>query len=519
MAPTATPSPEATATAAPSGEGASETRRVAAAFLDALGDVDVEAMGALLADDVVLILGFIQLPGRALVLGQLPLLLREVEVKISEPVVEGSRAVARITMAGGAGGSLQGEVRLVVSEGVVSSMELALVQLVVEELPGRYRLTDPAFTALEGAQAVYGELDGTVYRIEVPDDWNGRLVMWAHGFRDFTPELVADLPPIRALLIEKGYAWASSSFSSNGFAPYKAAVETAALHDLFIERFGPPEFTYAAGASMGGNAVLLSLELYPERYDGALAACSTTGAEMIDFLGHYAVLGAFAAGMGRDDADTATELAELSVSRTMPSLEADTDARRVFESLIRAMTGGARPFRHEGFDGRFRLNFVLLGIARLLMPLDRLFDNTETVYPGAPELGIKASRVNEQVVRVSVEPGAPEPNPGYTRLAGAVPVPLLMMHTTGDGFVPISLMVEFGARAEEAGNGDMVSMRAIRSAVHCGLSASEVETALDDLVAWVEDGVKAPGEDLSGALDDAGLDFTSPLRVGDPGGR
>ena len=112
-----------------------------------------------------------------------------------------------------------------------------------------------------------------------------------------------------------------------------------------------------------------------------------------------------------------------------------------------------------------------------------------------------------------------EPNPGYTRLAGAVPVPLMMMHTTGDGFVPISLMAEFGARAEEAGHGDMVSMRAIRSAVHCGFSASEVETALDDLAAWVEDGTKPTGEKLSGPLDDAGLGFTSPLREDDPGGR
>ena len=503
-------------TPAPSGDGGGETGRVAAAFLAALGDVDVEAMGAVLADDVVFTLGFIRLPGKGFVLRQLPLLLGEVEVEVSEPAVEGQRAVARITMDGGVLGSLEGEARLVVSGGMVSEVELVLVRVVVEVQPGRYRLTDPAFAALEGAQAFHGELDGTVYRIEVPDGWNGRLVMWAHGFRDFTPDLVADLPPMRALLIEKGYAWAASSFSSNGFAPYEAALETAALHDLFIERFGKPEYTYAAGASMGGNAVLLSLELYPERYDGALAACSTTGADAIDFLGHYAALGAFAAGVGRDEAETATELA---VTKIMPALEADPDARRVFESLLKAMTGGSRPFRHEGFDARFRLNFVLLGIARLLMPLDGLFDNTETVYPGAPELGIEADRVNEQIVRLTVEPGAPERNPGYTRLVGAVPMPLLMMHTTGDGFVPISLMAEFGARAEEAGNGDMVSMRAIRSAAHCGFSASEVDAALDDLVAWVEEGVKPPGEDLSGALDDAGLRFTSPLREGDPGGR
>ena len=232
-------------------------------FLAALGDIDVEAMGPLLADDVVLTLGFIRLPGKGLLLRQLPLLLGEVDVEVSEPVVEGERAVARITMARRGLGNLEGEARLVIADGMVSEVELVLVQVVVEAQPGRYRLTDPAFTALEGAQAVYGELDGTVYRMEVPDDWNGRLVIWAHGFRDFTPELVADLPPVRALLIEKGYAWASSSFSSNGFVPYEAAVETAALHDLFIGRFGKPEYTYAAGASMGGNAVLLSLAARP----------------------------------------------------------------------------------------------------------------------------------------------------------------------------------------------------------------------------------------------------------------
>ena len=203
----------------------------------------------------------------------------------------------------------------------------------------------------------------------------------------------------------------------------------------------------------------------------------------------------------------------------MPALEGDPDARRVFERLVKAMTGGSRPFRHEGFDAHFRTNFAVLDIARLLMPLDGLFDNTETVYPGAPELGIEASRVNEQVVRLSGGADASEPSRSYSQLAGAVPVPLLMMHTTGDGLVPISLMVQFAERAEEAGNGGMVSMRAIRSAGHCDFSESEVKASLDDLAAWVEDGAKAPGEELAGPLEDAGLAFTSPLRFGDPGGR
>ena len=126
--------PAATNTPAPPGDGGGETGRVAVAFLAALGDVDVEAMGAVLADDVVFTLGFIRLPGKEFVLRQLPLLLGEVEVEVevSEPVVEGERAVARITMDGGALGSREGEARLVVSDGMVSEVELVLVQMAVE---------------------------------------------------------------------------------------------------------------------------------------------------------------------------------------------------------------------------------------------------------------------------------------------------------------------------------------------------------------------------------------------------
>src|SRR6185312_9043709 len=39
------------------------------------------------------------------------------------------------------------------------------------------------FTALPGAVVHTGIQDGAAYRIEVPDDWNGRLVLYAHGYR------------------------------------------------------------------------------------------------------------------------------------------------------------------------------------------------------------------------------------------------------------------------------------------------------------------------------------------------
>ena len=40
----------------------------------------------------------------------------------------------------------------------------------------------PAFEALPGAKAFFGKYDGGLYRIEIPDTWNGELVLYAHGF-------------------------------------------------------------------------------------------------------------------------------------------------------------------------------------------------------------------------------------------------------------------------------------------------------------------------------------------------
>src|SRR5262245_16850677 len=63
------------------------------------------------------------------------------------------------------------------------------------------------FTALPGATAYYGVLSGAGFRAEVPANWNGDLVIWAHGFRGTGLELTVDNHPLRAVLISLGYAW------------------------------------------------------------------------------------------------------------------------------------------------------------------------------------------------------------------------------------------------------------------------------------------------------------------------
>ena len=65
------------------------------------------------------------------------------------------------------------------------------------------------------SQRLWGVHNNAGYRIEVPANWNGALVMWAHGERGTGLELTVDDHPLRAYLIANGYAWAASSFSRN----------------------------------------------------------------------------------------------------------------------------------------------------------------------------------------------------------------------------------------------------------------------------------------------------------------
>jgi dienelactone hydrolase len=99
---------------------------------------------------------------------------------------------------------------------------------------------------------IHGE---AAYQIEVPDNWNGMLVMYAHGYRGEGAILTVGPPSIRNWLIEIGYAWAASSYSAN-FYDVRAGIEdTNALALAFntLTGKGIPSKIYITGHSMGGH--------------------------------------------------------------------------------------------------------------------------------------------------------------------------------------------------------------------------------------------------------------------------
>jgi hypothetical protein len=106
----------------------------------------------------------------------------------------------------------------------------------------QWQFGDAAFEALPGAKAFFGRYDGGLYRIEIPETWNGELVLYAHGYVPNQGQNGSNLRvgnhTIREHLIKEGFAWAASSYRCNGYVPGQGLVDTMALVDLFTKSNG-----------------------------------------------------------------------------------------------------------------------------------------------------------------------------------------------------------------------------------------------------------------------------------------
>ena len=106
------------------------------------------------------------------------------------------------------------------------------------------------FDALSGTTTtrLWGVHGGAGYRIEVPENWNGDLVLYAHGFRGGGLELTVSNPPIRRYLIEHGFAWAASSYATNGYDVTQGVKDMHDLGTLFNGLVANPNRVYFTGS-------------------------------------------------------------------------------------------------------------------------------------------------------------------------------------------------------------------------------------------------------------------------------
>src|SRR5438309_4086524 len=127
--------------------------------------------------------------------------------------------------------------------------------------------------------AVVGDIAGARFQVQVPQPWNGTLVLYSHGYMRSggpAPDLPADAPDAatRQWLLEHGYALAASGYSKQGWAVQQAFHDQVALLDRFSGLgFGRPTRVVAWGDSMGGLITAGLVQLHPDRFAGAIPMC------------------------------------------------------------------------------------------------------------------------------------------------------------------------------------------------------------------------------------------------------
>jgi len=353
----------------------------------------------------------------------------------------------------------------------------------------------------------WGVHAGAGYRIEVPENWNGDLVMWAHGFRGDGLELTVDNHPLRAFLIANGYAWAASSFAKNDYDVAQGVKDTHKLTKRFNGIVGKPDRVYMTGASMGGHITAVAIEQYQNTYDGAMPICGVLGDyELFDFFLDYNVVAAALADVEMTFPPDPVEWTTESIPQITSTLAAAwplglTEDGENLKALTELRSGGERPLFDAAFPAwaSFLLDFGSLDGEVPRRP-GVVVDNSDVVYQfdTDPALTSAEAELNDSVLRVTADPSGKR-HPGLQNVPvvdGDPSIPVLTLHNLGDLFVPFSMEQVYAERVAENGASDLVVQRAIRAVGHCDFTPEELVTGFVDLVTWVEHGVRPAGDDV-----------------------
>jgi pimeloyl-ACP methyl ester carboxylesterase len=383
------------------------------------------------------------------------------------------------------------------------------------------------FDALAGTTTSrwWGVHSGAGYRIEVPANWNGSLVLYAHGFRGTGLELTVSNPSIRSYLVTHGFAWAASSFAKNGYDVKQGVKDTHALGELFRGLVGPPVRTYVIGHSMGGHITAVAIEQYPTTYAGALPMCGVMGdVELFDYFLDYNLLAQALAGWPAqvpapaDYLTTVVPAVKAALGSPFPTvLNANGEK---LKAATEQLTGGERPTFDLAWTVWNDADFLFtlgVGDGTVGVAPGTVAGNADTTYQldGDPALSPEEQALNEAVLRVDADPQGTQPN-GLANIPptlGTIRMPVLSLHTLGDLF---SMEQIYAQRVATRGASGLLVTRAVRDVGHCGFSRAEQETAFADLVTWVEKGVKPAGDDVLNpaavAAASFGCSFTLPPR-------
>ena len=342
--------------------------------------------------------------------------------------------------------------------------------------------------------------------------------------------MFVDEPALRRHQVERGFAWAASSYATNGYDAAQGVRDTHALIALFRGKVHKPRAVYATGPSMGGHVTAAMIERYRGDFAGALPYCGVLGdKELFDYFLDANVTAAALTGTEIDFPDSLeagqayapayrglvlSELPQLGTGFVAgnPAGVALTPLGQAWAGTVQQRSGGTRPGFASGFAYWSSFGFAPLTDVPFLFGVypgltggtvgvaaGNVTDNRRTVYRIEDRYGplTPAERaLNAAVLRV-----APTARPslgltGIPKVSGDPRIPVLSLHDLGDLFVPFKMEQVYAKRVAEHRQSRLFVSRAIRGVGHCDFTQAELRQGFDDLVSWVRTGKRPAGDPI-----------------------
>jgi pimeloyl-ACP methyl ester carboxylesterase len=345
---------------------------------------------------------------------------------------------------------------------------------------------------------------GALYEICLPEggSTDGTLAIYAHGF--VFPQSPLVLPAVEAgvnvreLLTGQGYAYAATSYYTNGLVrPELGVKDLRELIALYTRQHGRPERVILFGVSNGALIGTIALEKHPQLFDGAFLACAPAGnfRQQVNYLGDLLVLfqhyfpGVVAGG---PDGIPHSYLGNLIAAATAAGVAPDAYLGGV---LVQVMTSDAnlpRTFQllsvmrnTPEIDARYAsftegLHTVIRGVVYNVFAANNAadmlggasYDNRNRQYIGSAD----DAALNTAIARYNADTRAVAQIEAHYQTRGRLTIPVVSLHTERDPTVPFWHTDLY--RAKLGSSAPLHTLTPIDRFGHCTFTAGEVAGAM-----------------------------------------
>lgn len=323
-----------------------------------------------------------------------------------------------------------------------------------------------------------GTMQGAPYRIDIPEHWNGALVIFMHGYEPKGMPRGKPWPQNEAtpIFLQRGYAVAASAYSTQGWAVAEAIPDSERLRQFFVSTYGQPQHTYVVGISLGGLDALATLEQHSKPYDGALSLCGVnipapeifadgivTPLVALEYFFPKAIPLAKA---GLIDPDSPPMLDPDAIEAQFKTDEAKTSILVQRLQIPRAMLPGA-----------MMLNYMVLREMQQRAG-GHPADNTKTKYSGFGD----DVAFNRDVHRYAGSPAAMDYVKRNVELTGRIDKPVVLQSVAIDQTIPARFAARYPELVRDAGRSkDLRTLPAVGEG-HCNLTDEQIGKAFDVLI-------------------------------------